>query len=82
MANQEEKCKNTAKNEGLAALCRLGPRIRFRFDNGREFFAKNSDSAVFSWHTKGDFTLPVIPCAVGIATAAITLSCLFSGKKQ
>jgi len=81
MIIQGEKLKNACRKEGLAALCKLGPRVRCHFDNGQEFFAKNSEEASFSWRTKGDFTLPLIPLAVGAVAAAITLSCLFSGKK-
>ena len=80
--NNQDFAKNTDKKEGLAALCSFGPRVRFHFDNEREFFKKKSNVPVFSWHTKGDFTLPIIPFAVGVTAAAIALSCLLTKKTK
>ena len=81
MIIQGEKLKNAGRKEGLAALCELGPRVKCHFDNGQEFFAKKSGEAIFSWRTKGDFTLPIIPFAVGAIVAGIALSCAFSSQK-
>lgn len=83
MTNTQNTPKNTDKKEGLAALCSLGPRVRCRFDNGQEYFAKSTGEALFSWHVKGDFTLPLLPFAVGLAAASIAVaSFLHDGIKK
>ena len=82
MILQGDKLKNACRKEGLAALCQRGASVKCHFDNGQEFYAKKSGKTVFSWHAKGDFTIPLLPFAVGAALCAVALSQLFSQKSN
>ena len=74
-----ETTENTPKKScTLEAFLKTRPAIRCRLDNSHELFDEKSGRSVFSWQVKGNFTLPLVPLAVGAVATAITLSCLFS----
>ena len=76
-----DTAENTPKNkDALTSFLKTRPAIRCRFDNSHELFDEKSGRSVFSWQAKGNFTLPLIPLAVGAIATAVTLSCLFSTK--
>ena len=72
--------KSVKKTATLEAFLKTRPAIRCRLDNAHELFDEKSGRSVFSWQVKGNFTLPLVPLAVGAIATAITLSCLFSTK--
>ena len=73
-STQSTPKKATTLNEFL----KTRPAIRCHLDNSHELFDEKSGRSVFSWQIKGNFTLPLVPLAVGAIATAITLSCLFS----
>jgi len=52
--------KNSLRQKGVAALEKLpSPSVRCHFDDGQDYYGKNSSAPLFSWHVKGDFRLPL-----------------------
>ena len=76
-----DKLKSCVKKTTCEAIGKSSPRIHCQFDNGQEFFGKNSSKSLFSWRVKGDFTLPILPILVGAAMICIASACADHARK-
>jgi len=69
--------KNSLRQKGVAALEKLpSPSVRCHFDDGQDYYGKNSSAPLFSWHVKGDSRLPLLP----VISAAALLGCAAAVK--
>ena len=75
----DERTPKTKKS--IAELVCHGPRVRCHFDNGQEFSGGKKSSPLFSWHVKGDFTLPLFPTALTLLAATVLLGTAARDKK-
>ena len=73
--------KGSTKTKCLASLLCHGPRVHIRFDKGQEFYNGKKPTPLFSWQTKGDFSIPLIPAAVTLLAATVLLGTAARDKK-